>query len=94
MSHLLRLIDDYKDLHGQPSDASIARAIGTKPQTISSWRKRGLKEPPETETLRNLAAFLHVDYAAVVLRAVLLDTGLLEDHEPDPAAPGMSQSAG
>ena len=32
MSELLRIVDDYKDRHGQPSDASIARAIGVAPR--------------------------------------------------------------
>jgi transcriptional regulator with XRE-family HTH domain len=75
MSRLVALIDEYKDTHGAPSDSSIARAIGTKPQTVSSWRTRGIKEPPSPQTLRNLADFLGVDYETVVLRAALLDAG-------------------
>lgn len=83
MSNLLALIDDYKDRHGAPSDSSIARAIGSKPQTISSWRRRGIKEPPDRAVLRNLADFLHVDYEKVVLRAALIDAGWIEpDTEP------------
>lgn len=81
MSQLLNLIDDYKDRHGAPSDSSIARAIGTAPQTISSWRKRGIKEPPSRELLRNLAGLLRVDYETVVLRAALVDAGWVD---PDP----------
>lgn len=81
MSELLALIDDYKDRHGDPSDSSIARAIGTAPQTISSWRRRGIKEPPDREVLRNLAGFLRVDYESVVLRAALVDSGWID---PDP----------
>jgi len=79
MSNLLALIDDYKDRHGNPSDSSIARAIGTAPQTISSWRRRGLKEPPDRDLLRNLASFLKVDYETVVLRAALIDAGWIDD---------------
>lgn len=79
MSHLLALVDDYKDRHGQPSDASIARVIGVAPQTISSWRKRGIKDPPDHEALRNLAHLLSVDYESVVLRAALLDAGWVDD---------------
>lgn len=78
MSNLLALIDDYKDRHGNPSDSSIARAIGTAPQTVSSWRRRGIKEPPDRAVLRSLAAFLHVDYESVVLRAALLDAGWID----------------
>lgn len=67
MSRLLALIDDYKDRHGQPSDASIARAIGVAPQTISSWRKRGIRELPESDTLRRLATFIGVPIRTVYL---------------------------
>lgn len=84
MSRLVKLIDEYKDTHGAPSDSSIARAIGAKPQTISSWRTRGLKEPPSVETMRNLARFLAVDYETVVLRAALLDAGWVTEEPPTP----------
>lgn len=75
MSELLRIIDDYRDAHGQPSDASIARAIGIAPQTLSSWRKRGIKEPPAAETLRKLARLTSLPYREHVLRAALVDSG-------------------
>lgn len=86
MSRLVDLIDEYKDTHGAPSDSSIARAIGAKPQTISSWRTRGIKEPPSVETMRNLARLLAVDYESVVLRAALLDAGWIAE-EPTRADP-------
>lgn len=79
MSRLLAIIDAYKDKHGQPSDSSIARAIGVKPQTISSWRRRGLKHPPDREALKELARLAALDYESVVLRAVLLDVGWIEE---------------
>lgn len=81
MSHLVRLIDEYKDTHGAPSDSSIARAIGVAPQTISSWRKRGIKKSPDPDTLRALAAFIGKDYYNDVLRATMLDTGWLTDDD-------------
>lgn len=83
MSRLLALIDHYKDTHGQPSDSSIGRTIGVAPQTISSWRNRGYKEPMDREVLRKLAALLAVDYETVVLRAVLLDVGWIEESDGD-----------
>lgn len=87
MSKLLALIDTYKDATGGPSDSSIARAIGISPQALHSWRKRGIKEPPSVEALRKLAALMRVDYRTVVLEAVLIDIGLIEDNgdadEPD-----------
>lgn len=88
MSRLIALIDEYKDTHGAPSDSSIARAIGAAPQTISSWRKRGIRQPPERETLRALARLLGKDYATVVLDAALRDAGWIED-EDDPPATGQ-----
>lgn len=87
MSYLLALIDDYKDRHGNPSDSSIARAIGAAPQTLNSWRHRGIKALPNPELLRNLAAVLHEDYETVVLRAAMVDAGWM-----DP--PGEGKGAG
>ena len=83
MSRLVELIDEYKDTHGAPSDSSIARAIGVKPQTISSWRRRGISDPPRPEALERLAEFIGCDYETVVLRAALLDAGWIkEDSTP------------
>lgn len=83
MSRLVAIIDAYKEQHGQPSDSSIGRAIGVAPQTISSWRKRGIKEPPARETLRELARLTNLDYETVVLRAALIDAGWIEDVSDD-----------
>lgn len=83
MSKLLAIIDAYKDAHGQPSDASIARAVGVAPQTISSWRKRGIRELPERDTLIRLAEFMRVQYREV-LTAVLIDTGYQDEQEAGP----------
>lgn len=76
MSRLVALIDDYRDRHGQPSNASIARAIGVAPQTISAWRNRGVRELPKVATLRKLAAYLGLDYK-VVFDAAGMDTGYI-----------------
>lgn len=92
MSRLVDLIDDYKDRHGQPSDRSIARAIGIAPQTLSAWRKRGIRELPAAETLRRLAGFMGVDdkvtfYAAGVDAGYIIETyedgTTSSDHYPD-----------
>lgn len=82
MSELVRIIDDYRDAHGQPSDASVARAIGIAPQTLSSWRKRGIKEPPEAESLRALAQLTGLPYEGYVLQAALVDAGY-QDSMPE-----------
>jgi DNA-binding XRE family transcriptional regulator len=83
MSELVRLIDDYRDAHGQPSDASIARAIGIAPQTLNSWRKRGIRELPQPETLRAMARLFRLPYEDVVLAAAEVDAGW-RDHMPTP----------
>jgi len=81
MSNLIALIDEYKDTHGAPSDSSIARAIGVAPQTISSWRRRGIRQLPERETLRSLANLLQRDYVTVVIPAVMADIGYVDPEE-------------
>lgn len=93
MSRLVAIIDAYKDQHGQPSDSSVARAIGVKPQTLSSWRKRGIKEPPAREALRELARLTRLDYESVVLRAALMDAGWIEE-EGDGNDPRRAASIG
>lgn len=76
MSRLVAMIDEYRDAHGQPSDASIARAIGIKPQTLSSWRKRGMKRFPHRDSMRKLAQLIGKSEADV-LYAVGVDTGYI-----------------
>jgi transcriptional regulator with XRE-family HTH domain len=86
-SRLLALIDDYRARNGNPPDASIARAIGVAPQTLNSWRKRGMKEMPRNpETLRNLARLLRVD-EKVTAYAALVDTGYVIEHFEDEDPP-------
>lgn len=94
MSRLIALIDEYKDTHGAPSDSSIARAIGVAPQTISSWRKRGIRSLPDAATLRRLAEFISVDYEQVVIRAAMFDIGyLVPEHESGPTSPGRERGS-
>lgn len=83
MSRLLAIIDAYKDAHGGPSDASVARSLGITSSALSSWRKRGLKEPPSMTALRKLADLTHLDFESVVLRAALIDAGWVEATEED-----------
>lgn len=85
MSQLIQIVDEYKDAHGGPSDSSIARAIGVAPQTISSWRRRGIRQLPDRETLKALAKLTGRDYAAEVIPALLHDIGYLSsDSTPPP----------
>lgn len=91
MSQLIAMIDEYKDTHGAPSDSSIARAIGAAPQTISSWRKRGIRQPPESDTLRALARLVGLPYEDYVLQLALYDAGWRESL---PTLPATSNEAG
>ena len=80
MSELLRIIDEWKDRTGQPSDASIARAMGMPPQTLDSWRSRGMKAVPRNlEPLRRLAELTGLDYTDVIVQAVAVDVGLRDE---------------
>lgn len=98
MSELVGLIDAWKDSHGQPSDSSIARAIGASRQTISSWRTRGIRELPDQEALERLAIFLGLSYDQVILPAVLRDVGYLpketSDEHQGPTVPEAGSEAG
>ena len=78
MSRLLALIDDYKDRHGQPSDASVARAIKISPQALNAWRRRGIRELPKAETLQELARLLGVG-DEVTFHAAGVDAGYIRE---------------
>lgn len=91
MSHLLAIIDEYKDAHGGPSDSSIARAIGAAPQTISSWRHRGIRQLPDRELLMALARVTRRDYRTEIIPAVMRDIGYLpEESDGDGEAAPMN----
>ena len=80
MSELLRIIDEWKDRNGQPSDASIARAMGMPPQTLGAWRDRGIKAVPRNlEPLRRLSYITGLDYTDVIVQAVAVDVGLRDE---------------
>lgn len=90
MGHLLAIIDEFKDAHGAPPDSSVARALGIAPQTLNSWRKRGIKELPNKETLLKLASLTRRSYVDDVLPAVLLDIGYMTE---DPAPTSKDETA-
>lgn len=88
MSELVAVIDEYRDHHGQPSEASVARAVGVAPATMNAWRNRGIRELPERDTLLRLARLTGRSYEDVILPAVLRDIGYLnEGSGGDEAAP-------
>lgn len=82
VSELMKILDGYRDRHGQPSWASIARSIGVVPQTLDTWRHRGMKTYPRNlEPFRNLADLVGLDYK-VIIDAIAFDVGLA-DQRPE-----------
>jgi hypothetical protein len=91
MSEIFKIVDEWKDHHGGPSDASIARTIGTTEQTFNSWRKKGFKTVPRNrEPLKRLAELVGLDYEDVVLQALAVDVGL-RDTMPEYTWPEWQQ---
>lgn len=79
MTELGKIIEGHRDRHGHPPYASIARAIGVPPQTLDSWRNRGMRTiPRNTEPLRALAREVGLDYL-VIAQAVAVDVGLIDE---------------
>lgn len=81
-SELVRLIDKWRDEHGQPSDASVSRAISPSKsdKLVGAWRNRGISSMPDPTTLANLARFLHVPLEDVVMAAAR-DAGYLQPRD-------------
>lgn len=80
MSEIFKIVDEWKDRNGQPSDASIARVIGVSEQTFNSWRKKGFKSiPRNTDPLRKLADHVGLDYTDVIVQALAVDVGLRDE---------------
>lgn len=82
MGELINVIDEWRDKHGRPSDASISRAISNSDKTVNAWRNHGIKAMPERETLRRLAAFLNKPIEALVMAAAT-DVGYFKDGDGD-----------
>lgn len=77
MSELYDIVQAYMDDRDR-SAAWVARHIDAAPQTVSSWKARGLRALPEKRLLIALARLTHRPYGDV-LRAALLDTGYLPE---------------
>lgn len=90
MSQLIDLIDEWRDRHGRPSEASVSRAISNSDKTVNAWRKRGIKAMPDQVTLQKLAVVLNLPLERVVMAAAI-DAGYLDSketgHEAAPIAP-------
>jgi len=85
MGELWGIIQGHLDEYGV-REAEFARRMGTGPQTINAWKKRGLiSRLPEKRLLEAVAREARTPYD-VVLRAALVDAGY--------AAPLTSESDG
>lgn len=78
---LWSIIQAHLDRYGV-YEAVFARRMGTKPQTINTWKNLGVKRLPERWLLEAVAREAREPYE-VVLRAALLDTGYLDPVTPD-----------
>lgn len=91
MSEILRIIEEYKDAHGQPADAAVARALGLSPQALNSLKRRGglhSLQGDQYSWLGQLAIITHLPYQ-YVLDCALYDIGLLLEK---PRRPGTDQA--
>lgn len=103
--HLWKIIQAHLDAYGV-REAEFARRIGTSPQTVSSWKKRGIRKLPEKKLLVGVSDVTRHPYD-LVLDAVLHDIkylpkeqGHAQDEAPitrgggsppeDPPAPGVT----
>lgn len=77
MGHLWTIVQSHIDRWGV-REAELARRIGTSPQTLNSWKNRGVRGLPSRELLLNLAAVTRVPYQQV-LEAALTDAGYLRE---------------
>lgn len=82
MSELVRLIDEWRVAHGDPSEASVSRAISPTraDNLIRAWRKRGLTKFPDPTVLEKLARHISVPVETVVTAAAI-DVGILRPRE-------------
>lgn len=78
---LWSIIQAHLDRYGV-YEAVFARRMGTKPQTINTWKILGVKRLPERWLLEAVAREAAVPYEAV-LRAALVDSGYLDTVTPE-----------
>ncbi|GGG04479.1 hypothetical protein GCM10007304_18250 [Rhodococcoides trifolii] len=82
MSEIWNIIQSHLDSVGV-SEAEFARRMNSSPQTLNSWKKRGLRQLPDKRLLNAVSELTGVGYLAV-LRAALVDTEyLLATAEPE-----------
>lgn len=83
MSRLWAIIQTHLDEY-QVREAAFARRMGTSPQTLNSWKIRGLRKLPERWLLEAVARETRTPYRDV-LAAVLADIGYGADGDGNAA---------
>ena len=83
--HLWKIIQKHLDDYGV-REAEFARRIGTSPQTVSSWKKRGIRSLPTKDLLVGVSDVTRQPYD-VVLTAVLHDIKYLPNDVTAHSAP-------
>lgn len=73
MSELWKVIQGHLDKYGV-REAEFARRMGSTPQTLNSWKNRGLKQLPDRRLLEAVADLTRTPYFRV-LDLALFDIG-------------------
>ncbi len=92
MSQLWDIVQAHLDKYGVRS-AALARLMDTSPQTLDSWKNRGLRKLPDKHLLLALARETQTPYRDV-LDAVLHDIGYLPEKVMEHARSASSARAG
>ncbi|WP_193560257.1 hypothetical protein [Tsukamurella sputi] len=77
VSELWSLIQSHLDQYGV-TDAEFARRMGVSPQTLNSWKKRGVRKLPDRDKLESVSELTRNTYAHV-LDAALVDSGYKDE---------------
>lgn len=72
---LIAIVQAYMDRHGV-SETEVARQIGVSRAAVNKWRNGELRQPPRRQYLKGLARLCGIDYADVLV-AALIDTGYI-----------------
>ena len=83
--HLWSIIQKHLDDYGV-REAEFARRIGTSPQTVSSWKNRGVRSLPAKHLLVGVSDVTRRPYDEV-LTAALYDTNYLPKEDASDGAP-------
>ncbi|QCG77627.1 immunity repressor [Gordonia phage Fairfaxidum] len=92
MGELWTIIQEHLDAYGV-REAEFARRIGSSPQTVNSWKKRGIRNLPERRLLLAVAEITGREYADV-LEAALTDADYLGGDLPAAARRGTGKTKG